>query len=1053
MCGAQLAPAAPAVEVRKTVTIVFSDLKGSTSLGEQLDSESLREVLNEYFNEMRSVLERHGGTVEKYIGDAIMAVFGLPQLHEDDALRAVRAAAEMKETLVRVNERLRLTHGVTLENRTGVNTGEVVAGDVSSGQRLVTGDTVNVAARLEQNAPATEVLLGAPTYRLVRDAVEVEAVEPLSLKGKSEPMPAYRLVSVVHDEGVARRLDSPLVGREHELSVLTEALAKARSHQECAVVTVVGPAGAGKSRLLREFVARSAGFATSLRGHCLSYGDGITFWPLAEITREAAQIGDDDPLEVAMAKLGALLPEGTDGVAERVAAAMGLSDETFSLDEMFWAARRLIEILARDRALIVVIDDIHWAEQTFLDLIRYLAGAIRDVPVVLACSSRPELLHEHEDWATTPPTDTMVILPPLSSDESSRVVANLLGSSAIDSAARERIIEAAEGNPLFVEQMLSMLIDDGMVAQDASGSWVVLSDLGSITIPPTIAALLTARLDRLGPSERAAIERGAVVGQVFFRGAVAELLPDEARDGIDESLSRLVRKEMISTHESSFAGQEAFKFLHGLIRDAAYGGLLKRTRAELHERFVDWLERIASDRVLEFEEIRGYHLEQAHQILTELGLPDDHVKALGARGARYLASAGRRALARRDMPAAAKLLARAALLLPADDPQRPMLRVQAGDAMIEAGQLTEADETLELATAEAAELGDRATEISGSLVHLRLRFIRDPESIEGQLFPEAERYIEELQPLEHDYGLAQAWDLIQYVHWTSGRYGAAEEAARRAIDHSREAGELMPGRQSLGSIAISTLYGPTPVPRAIELSEELLVQAGSDRKAQALIKCALGHLESMRGDFEHARALYRESRGLLEELGLNLLAALTSLSSSEIERLAGDPVAAEAELRQDLEALRAIGDKVYLPTTAVMLANILYEQSRFDEAERFVEMSEQMAAKDDVTSQSLINSVRARLSLRQGLDAEAVSLATEAVRLIEGSDDLEAQANALMDMAYVQRAVGHVAEAAETVGRAITLFEQKGDAVSARRARNLLKEISTADDRGPIRAG
>ncbi len=296
ICGTKLAVEEVAPEVRKTVTIVFSDLKGSTALGEALDTESVREVLNVYFNDMKAVLERHGGTVEKFIGDAIMAVFGLPTLHEDDALRAVRAALEMKATLEVVNNRLEQGWGVRLENRTGVNTGDVVAGDVASGQRLVTGDAVNTAARLEQAAPALEILIGEPTYRLVRDSVEVEAVKPLELKGKAEPVPAYRLLSVrAVDDAISRRMHAPMIGRLEELETLTGALDNVEAHGRPRLVTVVGPAGVGKSRLLREFLDREADRISAVRGRCLSYGDGITFWPLGEVIRQAADISDDDP--------------------------------------------------------------------------------------------------------------------------------------------------------------------------------------------------------------------------------------------------------------------------------------------------------------------------------------------------------------------------------------------------------------------------------------------------------------------------------------------------------------------------------------------------------------------------------------------------------------------------------------------------------------------------------------------------------------------------------------------------------------------------------------
>ncbi|HEX9235839.1 MAG TPA: adenylate/guanylate cyclase domain-containing protein, partial [Actinomycetota bacterium] len=316
-CGAELAPAELAEEVRKTVSVVFCDLKGSTSLGEKLDTESLREILNRYFREMKAVLERHGGTVEKFIGDAVMAVFGLPRLHEDDALRAVRAAFEMREALQRVNEELEARWGVRLENRTGVNTGEVVAGDVASGQRLVTGDVINVAARLEQAAPALEILIGEATYRLVKDAVDVERVEPLELKGKSERVPAYRLLAVSQEEGLARRMNAPMVGRATELSVLTWALETAIEDRNCQLVTVFAPAGVGKSRLLQEFRRSARGRATVVRGRCLPYGDGITFWPLAEVTRAAANISDEDPLEEARAKLQAITADAGSDVADR----------------------------------------------------------------------------------------------------------------------------------------------------------------------------------------------------------------------------------------------------------------------------------------------------------------------------------------------------------------------------------------------------------------------------------------------------------------------------------------------------------------------------------------------------------------------------------------------------------------------------------------------------------------------------------------------------------------------------------------------------------------
>ena len=361
------------------MTIVFSDLKGSTNLGEALDSEALREVMSRYFDGMRAVLERHGGTVEKFIGDAVMAVFGLPRLHEDDALRAVRAAADMQQALERINLELERRYGVVLVNRTGVNTGEVVAGDPSTGQRLVTGDAVNVAARLEQAAPETQILLGEPTYRLVRDAVVVEEMEPLPLKGKTEPVAAYRLVAVRGSEAIPRHLDAPMIGRGQELGQLLDAFRDVNRLRRPRVVTILGDAGVGKSRLIGEFLARVSKQAGVVHGRCLSYGEGITFWPLGDIVRGAAGISDEDSSDQAYAKVAALLSQEP-LAAERVAAAIGLTAASYELNETFWAARRLFESMAVERPLVIHFEDIHWAEPTFLELIEQAVGIAEDAP-------------------------------------------------------------------------------------------------------------------------------------------------------------------------------------------------------------------------------------------------------------------------------------------------------------------------------------------------------------------------------------------------------------------------------------------------------------------------------------------------------------------------------------------------------------------------------------------------------------------------------------------------------------------------------------------------
>jgi class 3 adenylate cyclase/tetratricopeptide (TPR) repeat protein len=1038
-CGTSLAPETVAPEVRRTVSIVFSDLKGSTSLGERLDTESLREVLNLYFDEMRKVLERHGGTVEKYIGDAIMAVFGLPRLHEDDAVRAVRAAFEMKAKLEEVNEQLETGWGVRLENRTGVNTGEVVAGDVSSGQRLVTGDTVNTAARLEQAAPSLEILIGEPTYRLVRDAVEVDEVEPLELKGKAERVPAYKLLSVSSDDGVARRLDAPMVGRVGELELLTGALDRARSSGHTELVTVFGPAGVGKSRLLREFLARAGNEVWSLRGRCLSYGDGITFWPLGEVVRSAAGISDDDAREVATSKLGSLAEDAD--VAERVGAAIGLVDTTFPIHETFWAARRLLESLAARKPLIVLIDDIHWAEATFLDLLRFVLDS-GEAPVILVCSSRKDLLEEHPEWGEEGPNARAITLEPLSEQESSLVVDNMLGSS-LDERVRSRIIGAAEGNPLFVEQMLSMLIDDGALKRNEDGTWAVMLDVGEISIPPSISALLTARLDRLGITERSVIERGAVIGQVFFRGAVEDLGPENLRSAVVQSLQGLSKKELIRQDETTqFAGQEAYRFLHILIRDAAYHGLLKRTRAELHEAFVDWLERVASDRVMEYEEIRGYHLEQAYVILVQLAPIDDHARQLGLRGSSYLASAGRRALARGDMGAASSLLRRAATLLPPGDRERPRLFLDAAEATIEAGDFVEAKTTVISGIEEAKELGDRGLEIRGQLIMLDMRFATDPTGAVDAIVAEVEAAIPHLESLEDHEGLARAWRLLMLVNFDACRWRSSETAADQMFEHARLAGNTIFEARQLPALASCALYGPRPVPEAIEICRSVLERSGNDRKSAAVTTRALAQLEAMRGDFALARDLYRQSRTSLDELGWHFHAALTSLSSGLVEMLAGDAVTAESELRRDYEALEGMGEKYYLSTTAGYLAAALFQQGRDDEADEFASISERLAAADDISSQFLWRTVRGRVLARRGDLQDAEAMIREALELIGRAEEPDSKAAVLADLAEVLALAGRRDEARGALEEAASIFESKGNVVSAARARERIDSLA-----------
>jgi class 3 adenylate cyclase/tetratricopeptide (TPR) repeat protein len=1036
-CGTALAPELPPQEVRKTVTIVFSDLEGSTALGERLDSEALREVMSRYFDEMRGALELHGGTIEKYIGDAIMAVFGLPAVREDDALRAVRAAAEMKRRLAVLNEELQGRWGVALRNRTGLNTGEVVAGDPTTGQRLVTGDTVNTAARLEQAAPALEVLLGEPTYRLVRNAVEVESVEPLQLKGKAEAVPAYRLVSVQELGQQERARPRVFVGREAELDRLEAAYDSVVAEGSTHTVTVLAEAGVGKSRLTEEFLGSLGDEPIVLTGRCLPYGRGITFWALGEIVRRAAGISDDDSPEVALDRLRTSAG-GEFDVAERVAAAIGLLDRSFALEETFLATRRFFELLARERPVVVLWEDLHWAEATLLDLINQLAGTAT-APLLLVCTGRPSFV---DVWQRGLPGE-LIDLKPLSAEATEQFVEALLGDPSIEPAVRRRIIDAAEGNPLYAEQMFSMLVDEGILRRTDAG-WSVEGDVDQLAIPPTIHALLTSRLDGLRSDERAVVDVASVIGLEFARDAVEALVPDSVRSEVDMRLESLANKHLVRKTRSHDEAARIYRFDHILIRDAAYGGLLKRKRAGLHEQFADWGERVnaARRRGVEYEEILGFHLEQAHGYLSELEEPDDHQRRLAQRAAEKLDAAGRRAFAREDMPAAANLLRRAHDLFSADEPARIELVPDLAQALTQTGEFAWAEVFLTEAVDTAGRLGESTLAAEARLAQLTTHRFTGGE--EANWSEAVLKELESALPLFEEHSdhrrLAKAWRLAMDAHGISYRFGDAAAAAERAVRHARLGGDDRGAAAAALAYAMAALYGPTPVKEAITRCEETLATTADNRKVQALVTLFMSPLYAMTGDFTTARRLYREAGTSFEELGATLFGARTSLQSAVVELLAGDLSAAESELRRDYEKLEQMGEQYVRPTVAANLALLLCRQDRYDEASELARVAEDIAAEDDVESQALWRSAKALILARDGDGVAANTTARAAIELLRRTDALVQIADALIVHASVLQEQGDSDQREGALQEAATLYARKGNVVSERAVKSALQE-------------
>jgi class 3 adenylate cyclase/tetratricopeptide (TPR) repeat protein len=1029
------------VETRKTVTVLFADVTGSTALGERLDPESMRGVMSRYFDEMRAAIESHGGTVEKFIGDAVMAVFGVPTVHEDDALRAVRAATQMRDLLDALNTGLERDWGARLEIRTGINTGEVVAGDPSEGQTFVTGDTVNVAARLEQAAEPGEILIGAVTRDLVRDAVEVKAAEPLSVKGKSDLVPAFRLLDLSGGPAFARRLDSPLVGREEELGRLESAFEEAAMRRACRVATVVGDAGLGKSRLVTEFVTRVGARARALWSRCLPYGEGITFWPVTELVWAAGGIGEVESPEDAREKVRALVEGAEDGntIAELVESAIGLGEGAGTdVRQTFWAVRRLLEVLAEDGPLVVVIDDIHWAETTFLDLLQYLSGFSADHPLFVLCTSRPEIRERRPDWGGG---SLMVMLAPLTEEECERLIANLLGEVGLSGEAAQRIADAAEGNPLFVEEMLRKLIDDGSLDR-AAGTWRATRDLSEIAVPETISALLAARLDQLEPPERAVIQRASVVGKTFWWGAVSELSPEDERAEVGTHLQTLLRKELVRPDRSRFAGEDAFRFSHILVRDAAYESMPKRSRAELHERFAGWLEDAAGDRVAEFEEIVGYHLEHAYRYRAELGPVDDTGRALARAAAERLAAAGRRALAHWDIAATDNLLSRAIALVPSDDPMRVGLLHDLGIALGQA-DLARAYQVLTEAMDASQAAGDEQLEARAGVRRLFVRLLRDTEISQARALEEAEAYLDRFEGIDDDEGLAEALGLVGMIHFWQGKAAASEKEFERGLGHARAAGDRRLQGEILRRLALVIDIGPTPAEEGIRRVDAILAESRGDLRVEVGASRALADLEAMRGNFGEARRYIDRARALARELGDHVALAAVHRDAGLVEQLAGDPVAHEREARISYEIHDRVGDVGHLSSAAPDLGDAVYRQGRYEEALEIAEFSRSITIAGDVDAEVRGLGLLARAKARLDALDEAEPLAAEAVRLAEATDYLDGHATALMNQAEVLSLAGKRAEAAAAVREAIELFGRKGNVVERARAAALADELES----------
>ncbi len=1004
------------------MTVVFSDVTGSTALSVGLDPETLRDLLSRYFATAQAVLVRHGGTVEKFIGDAVMAVFGVPVVHEDDAVRAVRAVVELRDALGRLNDEAEREHGVRIVTRTGVNTGEVIVGGAGSAadQRLATGEAVNIAARLEQAAAPGEVLIGSQTYGLVRDAVVAEAVEPIEAKGMSEPVAAWRLVAVRPEApAFAQQIRTPFVGRRTELGRLTSAFEMAVREGSCELVTVVGTPGIGKSRLARELVGPLEPRARVLVGRCLAYGEGISYLPLGEVVREVA--GDDPRPE--LARLLADVERG-DVAARLIAGAVGATAEAGSPEETAWAFRRLFETLASARPLVLVVDDVHWADATLLDLLEYLVGSSSGAPILVVCLARPDLFDVRPSWAAAQRRGMLVELEPLDPAEAHSLVDALLSEHGLSSDLHGRVVESAEGNPLFVEQLLAMLADD--------------PGAGDHEVPATINALLAARIDRLEPDERGALQRAAVEGRLFHRGAVASLLEHGNGSGVGPTLLALVRKEFVRPDRSRYGGDDGFRFNHVLIRDVAYASMPKELRADLHERLAAWLEGHPDPRT-GGGEIVGYHLEQAYGYRAELGRVDDEARALARRAGRLLAEAGRRALDRFEADTAVALLDRACRLLEVDSRARAALLPDLGLALAENGAVDSAASVLAEAITDARRDGDEQLELHAEIQLARVAFMREhpaPDDLRAL----ARRAIIAFEPAVNAAYLADAWQLMAIAELAARDRGAQLRALLEAREHALVSGDLRRQIDAWNEVGGAMLFGRTPVPEVLAFLDEELAW-GRERGLAAIEADALlggPYLDSRLGRFDVARDKLERSKAICRELGIAYGLAEAHMAGAQMELLAGDAPAAERELRAAIDLATEMGAGRYVALYRTRIAHVLLAQGRDEDARVELEQAREVSA-----DAAAWKSARARIHARRGELEEAVALAREAERATADSDDITAQAEILVDLAEVLGASADADGAAQALAEAVRLHEEKGNVLNAQQCRELLAGVVT----------
>ena len=984
-------------QVRKTVTVLFCDLTDSTALSERLDPEPLRTLMLRYYALARDCLERYGGSVEKFIGDAVVAVFGVPTLHEDDALRAVRAAADLLATIERSNDELARMVGATLGVRIGVNTGEVVAyGEAAPGQSLTSGEPVNVAARLQQHAGVGQVLLGEKTWRLVAGAVLAEPVGPLSVKGKSEPITAYRLLDFQPEPAAAvRPSDVPLVGREHELRQFELVLDRLDQNPCCHVVTVLGEAGLGKSRLAREYIvlAERRGALIGM-GRCVPYGRGASLHALAEALRQV--IGPQDPRDLvstsprdrdfveALAVIrGGLLRDGSPGARS---------------DQLGWALNLVLGRLARDHPVVLVLDDLQWAKPALLDMLDLIADWASDSAVVLTCVARSDLIEQRPGWGSGRLNITTLGLSPLGPESSRLLAASFCETMAHDIGVLDSLAERAAGNPFHLEQLVAM-------AEEGT----------PYGLPPTVEALISARMDRLEPAARGLLQCAATIGRGFTRRDVEVLLGADTQHA--QHLRILSRRRFVEVTGHEPDG-DTYRFVNTLIQEVAYRSTSKRLRAQRHRLLADHLEQAG-----EPAERFGDHRERGVRLLAELGPLDEESGLLRLRAAADLGTAGIRVLHRGDLPHAADLLARSLALAGPEQPTQLWFAEQLAEIRLLLGDAATSTELLRELLPQAVSAGDRAVE---GHVRLLLAFLDSQDGGPHVAETVAARMLPVFEATGDDLGMARACLWIGQAQQSRGLFAATDDLFRRALRHAVAADAELELASVLGAMAMSWWLGPEPVDVAIRRCEELLAKHVNGRRAvRVAITCPLAALHAARGDFATAERLVADARSIVGELQHAYAAVSVMIFAARVNGLAGRWDTAVGLLEQARDACARQGDQASYGVAGLDLARALLWQARPEQAAGHLTDTDL----DGPLSVAAVAGMRARVLAASGRHEQARAQARRAVEESLRTDSSECQGIALLDQAYVATEAADLPAAGELARQARDRFADKGHTV------------------------